>query len=54
MSITDLTALVQDAGKKRDHSQRIELLKKAHVLNAQGEIDSRFFSSEEKDTKSSK
>jgi hypothetical protein len=46
MSITELTARVQAAGKSRDHSQRIQLLQKAHVLNAQGKIDTRFFPSE--------
>ena len=45
MTIAELTARVQNAGKNRDHSQRVELLKKAHVLNSQGKIDPRFFSS---------
>jgi len=48
MSITELTARVQSAGKQRDHTQRMQLLKKAHVLNEQGKMDSRFFSNEKK------
>ena len=48
MSITELTARVKSAGRNRDHTQRILLLKKAHVLNSQGKIDTRFFSSEQK------
>lgn len=49
MSITELTTRVQTAGKNRNHSQRMRLLEKAHVLNAQGKKDSRFFSSEKSD-----
>lgn len=54
MSITELTARVQTAGKHRDHAQRMQLLKKAHVLNAQGKIDSRFFSSDKQVTNSNR
>jgi len=54
MSITELTDRVQSAGKNRNHAQRMQLLKKAHVLNAQGKIDSRFFSSDKKAAKPNK
>ncbi len=54
MSITELTARVQSAGKIRGHVQRMQLLKKAHVLNAQGKIDPRFFPSDKKAAKSNK
>jgi hypothetical protein len=48
MSITELTARVQSAGKNRDHAQRVQLLKKAHVLDSKGDFDQRFFQNEKK------
>lgn len=54
MSITELTARVKSAGKNRDHSQRIKLLQKAHVLDSGGSFDHRFFRSEKKPSKKSK
>jgi len=48
MSITELTARVQSAGKNRDHAQRVQLLKKAHVLDSKGDFDQRFFQHEKK------
>ena len=54
MSITELTARVKSAGKNRDHSQRIKLLKKAHVLDSKGNFDHRFFRSEKEASKTSK
>lgn len=43
MSITELTARVVRAGRNRNHSKRVALLKKAHVLDANGDFDHRFF-----------
>ena len=48
MSITELTARAQTAGKNRNHTQRVQLLKKAHVLDSKGGFDQRFFQNEKK------
>ncbi len=48
MSIAELTARVQSAGENRDHDQRVQLLKKAHILDSKGDFDYRFFKKDEK------
>lgn len=45
MSIYQLTQKVKTAGKTRTHEQRVKLLKDAHILDSQGRLDKRFFSS---------
>lgn len=52
MSIQELTQKVKKSAQMRTHDQRIKLLKKAHVLDSEGEFDKKFFSvAKSEDTK---
>ncbi|MDO9179509.1 MAG: hypothetical protein Q7U16_14505 [Agitococcus sp.] len=44
MSITELTEKVKASAKARTPEQRMELLRKAHILDKSGHYDVRFFS----------
>jgi hypothetical protein len=46
MSITELIEKVKASAKARTPEQRMELLKKAHILDATGHYDPRYFSEE--------
>ncbi|CAO1668348.1 hypothetical protein NYA30BAC_03693 [Halomonas sp. NYA30] len=45
MSLHELTQKVKAAGQNRTHEQRMKLLKDARILDSQGYLDKRFFSS---------
>ncbi|WP_409524046.1 hypothetical protein [Nitrincola sp. MINF-07-Sa-05] len=49
MSIYELTQKVKTSGQKRTHEQRMKLLKEAHVLDARGGFDRKFFTSSDSD-----
>lgn len=46
MSIQELTKKVKQASKNRTHEERIDLLKKAHIIDNDGFYSSSFFSEE--------
>lgn len=49
MSIIELIKKIESSEKTRTSQQRIALLQKAHILNANGEFNRNFFKSEQSD-----
>ena len=43
-SIAELTSRVKLAASSRSHEERIQLLKKAHILDSNGNLDQRLMS----------
>ncbi|OQY36576.1 MAG: hypothetical protein B6229_09740 [Spirochaetaceae bacterium 4572_7] len=54
MCIQELTNKIKESSKKKSHSERIALLKNAHIIDSEGYYSPNFFSTEtvEKDRKS--
>lgn len=46
MSITELMQKIEASSKRRTDEQRTNLLRKAHIIDADGYYDARFFSAE--------
>lgn len=44
MSISELIEKIEKSAKKRTKSERLELLKEAHIIDESGNYDSRYFS----------
>lgn len=56
MSISELLEKVEKSANKRTPSERLELLKEAHIIDEMGNYDSKYFSKKtvEQDIKKSK
>lgn len=56
MSISELIEQIEKSAKKRTKSERLELLKEAHIIDEYGNYDSKYFSQKtiEQDIKKSK